>query len=171
MSETSPGADAHALFTGTFDPPTRGHLDLVERAARLFPRVTVGVAEHPTKAALFEAEERVELFARCVEELGAVARRVQVTRIEGLVVQACETLGCSVLVRGVRSGTDFDYEAQMAATNRSMLPRIDTVLLASSPALAHLSSTLVRQVASLGGDVADLVPGPVAAALADRFGR
>ena len=92
-------------------------------------------------------------------------------RIEGLLVNACEELGATVVVRGVRSGTDFDYEVEMARTNRAMLPRIDTVLLTPSPELAHVSGTLVRQIASMGGDVSAFVPAPVAEALARRFPR
>lgn len=155
---------SHVLFPGTFDPPTLGHLDLVQRAARLFGRVTVGLAEHPTKAALFSAEERLALLRECIGS----ARGVAVVRLEGLVVQACEALGCDAILRGLRSGSDYDYEAQMARTNRAMLPRIDTVFLASAPELAHISSTLVRQIAQLGGDASLFVPENVAKALRKR---
>ena len=155
---------SHVLFPGTFDPPTLGHLDLVQRATRLFARVTVGLAEHPTKAALFTVEERVALLEQCV----AGSRNVAVVRLDGLVVQACEELGCDAILRGLRSGGDYDYEAQMARTNRSMLPRIDTVFLASAPEFAHISSTLVRQIAQLGGDVSLFVPENVAKALRKR---
>jgi pantetheine-phosphate adenylyltransferase len=156
----------HALFPGTFDPPTAGHLDVIRRAARIFPRVTVALAEHPTKQALFTAAERIALLERCTEDLDGVF----VQRLAGLVVRACEELGCDVIVRGVRCGTDFDYEAQMAGTNRALLPRVDTVLLATAPEFSHVTATLVRQVASMGGDVSALVPGPVAEALRERFG-
>lgn len=157
----------HALFPGTFDPPTLGHLDLVRRAAALFGRVTVTLAEHPSKQALFSAEERLELLRRCSAEIEGV----EVRRHDGLVVQACEDFGCTAIVRGVRSGTDFDYEARMAGCNRTMLPRIDTVLLATSPELSHVTSTLVRQIVRLGGPVEAFVPGPVAALLRERFPR
>lgn len=155
------------LFPGTFDPPTLGHLDLIERARGLFARVTVGVADHPAKQALFPAEERVALLrASCAGLAG-----VEVVRIDGLVVEACRALGAQAVLRGLRSGGDFDYEAQMARTNRVLAPEIDTVFLASSSGVAHISSTLVRQIASLGGSCAALVPGPVAQALTKRFGR
>lgn len=157
---------SHALYPGTFDPPTRGHLDLVRRAAALFGRVTVALAEHPTKEALFPLEQRRALLAECTAGIDGVA----IASLEGLVVQACEELGCDVVVRGVRSGRDFDYEAQMASTNRVLLERVDTVLFVARPELAHISSTLVRQIAGMGGDASALVPAPVADALRARFG-
>ena len=155
----------HALFPGTFDPFTLGHRDLVLRAQRLFGRVTVGVARNPEKQALYPAEERAELVR------GAFAGRpgVEVTLVPGLIVDACRELGADVIVRGVRSGTDFDLEVQMARTNRILLPEVDTVLLAPAPELAHVSSTLVRQIASMGGDASAFVPGNVAESLRARF--
>jgi len=162
----------HALFPGTFDPFTRGHQDLLARAARLFGRVTVAVARNPEKQSLFSPEERAELVRGAVAGLEKdLGGRIEVTLIPGLVVQACEDLGADVIVRGVRSGSDFDAEAQMARTNRALAPRIDTVLLAPAPELSHVSSTLVRQIASMGGDPAGLVPPNVAAALRARFPR
>jgi pantetheine-phosphate adenylyltransferase len=157
----------HVLFTGTFDPPTLGHLDLLERATRLFARVTVGVADNATKQALLPVAERLELLRLCTRELPSVS----VARVDGLVVEACRALGADALLRGLRNGSDFDYEAQMARTNRTLAPEIDTVFLASSAPVAHLSSTLVRQIATLGGDVSALVPPAVAAALVRRFPR
>jgi pantetheine-phosphate adenylyltransferase len=159
----------HALFPGTFDPFTRGHLDLVLRAAAVFSKVTVAVARNPEKQALFGPEARADLARVALAAAGPVARGVEVTLIPGLVVQACEELGADVIVRGARSGTDFDFEVPMARTNRSLLPRIDTVLLAPSPEFAHISSTLVRQIASMGGDASGLVPENVAQALRARF--
>lgn len=153
------------LFPGTFDPPTLGHLDLLARASRLFARVSVGVADNANKQALLSCEERLEL-------LGAAAREfatVRVVRVEGLVVEACRALGADAVLRGLRAGSDFDYEAQMARTNRTLAPGLDTVFLASSIHVAHISSTLVRQIASLGGDVSALVPPEVVAALARRL--
>ncbi len=156
----------HALFPGTFDPPTLGHLDVLGRAAHLFDRVTVALADHPTKEALFPVDERLRLLEECVSGLDGV----EVARWSGLVVDACEALGCDVIVRGVRCGSDFDYEAQLAGTNRTMRPGIDTVLLASAPEHAHVTSTLVRQIARMKGDTSALVPAPVEAALRARLG-
>lgn len=161
-----PALARHALFPGTFDPPTLGHLDLVGRAARLFGRVTVGLAEHHSKEAFFGADERLALWRACLSGLEGA----DVVLLRGLVVDACRELGCQVIVRGVRSGSDFDYEAQMAGTNRALAPAIETALLVTRPELAHISSTLVRQIASMGGDTSPLVPPPVAAALRARFG-
>jgi len=155
----------HVLLPGTYDPPTLGHLDLVRRAARLFDRVTVGLAVHPSKTALFEPDERMALLLECVAGL----EDVDVARLEGLVVDACEVLGCDAIVRGVRNGTDFAYEAQMAGTNQALLERIDTLLLPTTPGVAHITSTLVRQIATMGGDAGALVPPAVARALRERF--
>lgn len=163
MSE--PPRAARALYPGTFDPFTKGHLDLVARARALFGRVTVGVARNPEKHSLFSAEERADLVRGAVRGLPDV----DVVLVPGLVVATCKELGCDVLVRGVRGGADFESEVQMARTNRALLPRIDTVLLAPAPEFAHVSSTLVRQVASLGGDASAFVPANVAAALRSRF--
>jgi pantetheine-phosphate adenylyltransferase len=155
----------HVLFPGTFDPPTLGHLDLITRAAQLFGRITVGLADNSAKAALFSVEERLGLLRECTAGIPGV----EVARIAGLVVQACEELGCRAVLRGLRSSGDYDYEAQMARTNHVLAPGIETVFLASSAEVAHVSSTLVRQIASLAGDTGKLVPAPVAAALRRRF--
>ncbi len=161
----------HVLFPGTFDPPTRGHLDLITRASRLFERVTIGLAENPDKQAFLPIEERLALLRDCTHGL----RGVTVARIEGLVVQACEELGCRVLLRGLRSGSDFDYEAAMARTNSvlssGLSSGVETLFLASSPEVLHISSTLVRQIAGLGGDCSGLVPPNVHAALRARGAR
>ena len=143
----------HVLFPGSFDPPTLGHVDLVRRAARLFARVTVGVAEHSQKQALFTVAERLELLRGVLAELDNVA----VARVEGLTVEAALTLGCDALLRGLRHGGDFEYEGQMARTNRALAPTLDTVFLASASELGHVSSTFVRQIAQLGGDVSKFV--------------
>jgi len=154
------------LFPGTFDPPTLGHLDLIERGAKLFGTVVVGLADHATKQALLPAEERIALLRESLERRA----RVEVVRVGGLVVDACREQRCAAILRGLRSGSDFDYEAQMARTNRGLTAEVDTVFLASSSEVAHISSTLVRQIASLGGDVSRLVPPAVVAALRQRFG-
>jgi len=162
----SPAANArrsHALFPGTFDPVTLGHLDLVRRAAALFGRVTVAVAHHPAKKELLPLERRLELLREVTREIPGVS----VAPLDGLVVQGCAALGADVIVRGARDAGDFEYEAQMARSNREMAPAIDTVVLASSPEHVFISSTLVRQVAEMGGDLAPFVPPEVARALAE----
>lgn len=165
MRRIRPALASHVLFPGSFDPPTLGHLDLVARAAKLFERVTVGLAVNTNKRVFLGVEERFALLQACTAGLP----NVTVARIDGLVVDACRRLGADAMLRGLRSGPDFDYEAQMARTNRALAPGIDTVFLASSPAVAHVSSTLVREIASLGGDCSEFVPQPVAAALARRY--
>jgi pantetheine-phosphate adenylyltransferase len=157
-------AARHALFPGTFDPPTLGHLELVRRGIALFDTVTVGVAEHPSKQASLPVEERIALLEAITADLDGVA----VTRITGLVVEAARQLGCHTVLRGVRSGTDFDYEVTMARTNRDLWGGIDTVLLVPDAPLAHITGTLVRQIAAMGGDVRAFVPEPVALALERR---
>ncbi|MDA1264368.1 MAG: pantetheine-phosphate adenylyltransferase [Planctomycetota bacterium] len=155
----------HAVFPGTFDPITLGHLDVVRRATALFPRVTVAVAQHHAKNHLFSAEERMEL----VREAVAPLETVEVAALDGLLVEGVKRLGGSVVVRGVRSAADLDYERQMALTNRALSPAIETVFVIPAPELTHVSSTLVRQIAALGGDVTPFVPHCVARRLAERF--
>jgi pantetheine-phosphate adenylyltransferase len=157
----------HALFPGTFDPPTLGHLDVVRRAAALFERVTIGLADHPDKDPLFSVEERLELLTELVSDLPGAS----VTRVTGLVVEAARGLDATVLVRGVRSSRDFDYEVEMARTNRVLAGEIDTILVVPDGAYAHITSTLVRQIARLGGDTSQLVPAAVDAALRARHPR
>ena len=160
-TNTQPSAPSHALFPGTFDPVTLGHLDLIRRAARLFDRVTVAVAQHPSKRELLPHAQRLELLREVTADLPGCS----VERLEGLVVDGARALGCNVIVRGARSATDFDYEAQLGRTNAALAPEIETVLLASSPRTVHVSSTLARQIAIMGGALDALVPEPVARAL------
>lgn len=154
----------HAVFPGSFDPPTRGHLDLARRALALFPRLTLAVGAHHAKNALFSPAERVELLQRCVADWPGVS----VVQLEGLLVEGCARLGAQVIVRGVRNGTDLDYEMAMAHTNAELDASIQTVFLAPAPESAHVSSSLVRQIAQLGGDVGALVPAVVMEALGER---
>lgn len=164
----SPDLDPrHAVFPGTFDPFTLGHLDLVRRAAHLFDRVTVAVAEHHSKSALFGVEERLSLAEESlVAEDGSSLAGVHVAVLEGLLVEGCRALGAAAVVRGIRSAADLEYERAMALTNRAIAPEVETVLLMPAPEFGHISSTLVRQVARMGGDVTPFVPAPVVAALA-----
>jgi len=151
----------HAIFPGSFDPVTLGHLDVVERASRLFERVTIAVARHPSKRELLSLERRVELLRAATSRFG----NVDVVAFSGLVVDGCRELGAHVIVRGIRNATDFEYEAQMARSNQAMAPEVDTVFVASNADHVHISSTLVRQVAELGGPLELFVPPTVAAAL------
>ena len=164
MSAISTPSPRHALLPGTFDPVTLGHLDLARRASAIFERVTVGVARNPSKRELLALEERVELLREVLADLA----NVDVAVLDGLSVDGARQLGAGTLVRGVRHAGDFDYEAQMARSNRALAGSIDTLLLVASPQHVHISSTLVRQIAELGGDTSAFVPPAVARALARR---
>ncbi len=157
----------HALFPGSFDPPTRGHVDLIRRAARLFPRVSVALARHPEKRDVLPLEERMELL----RELTADLEGVDVASFEGLVVDGCRDLGADAIVRGLRHSGDFEYEAQMARTNGLLAPAIETVFLVAAPEFVHVSSTLVRQIGAMGGDLSALVPPVVERAVRARYSR
>jgi len=152
-----------ALFPGTFDPVTLGHLDVLDRARRRFDEVVVAVASHPTKSPLFDLAERVALIRASTDA------RVEV--VSGLVVEACRALGCGTIVRGVRRAGEFDYEAQLALGNRHLDGAIDTVLFVPAPELAFVTSSLVREIAGQRGNVVGLAPTPVVEALARRFPR
>ena len=156
-----------AAYSGTFDPITLGHNDIIHRAARMFPKLIVAVGSNVAKNPKFTLDERVELIRDSVKDL----RNVQVRGFSGLIVDFAREHGVTVLVRGVRTVGDVDYEKQMAVMNRQLYPTLDTVMLAPSPEYAHLSSSLVRELTGLGAPVEKLVPSPVAPALLERFGR
>jgi pantetheine-phosphate adenylyltransferase len=156
-----------AAYSGTFDPITFGHTDIIQRAARMFPRMIVAVGLNPAKNPRFTIEERVELVRASVKAY----KNVEVKPFDGLIVDFAKENGVSVLVRGVRTVGDFDYEKQMAVMNRDLYPKLDTVMLVPSPEHAHLSSSLVREIASLGAPIEKFVPGPVVPLLRERFGK
>jgi len=156
-----------AIYPGSFDPPTLGHMDVLERAARLFDRVVVAVGVNPTKQALLSQEERQRAL------IGATAglANVEVGAFEGLLVEYARSLGATAIVRGLRATSDFDYEFQIAITNRRLAPEIETVFLMTKWEHSFLSSSVVREVAQLGGDYAQFVPPAVAEVLASRLER
>ena len=160
-------ASIHAVFPGTFDPITLGHLDVVRRALVLFDRVTVAVAQHHAKQHLLDGAERLALARRALAPL----ERAEVAALDGLLIDGVRALGATAVVRGVRSAADLEYERQMALTNRAMAPEIETVFVLPAPELAHVSSTLVRQIARMGGDVSPFVPPEVVEHLAGRIQR
>lgn len=161
----APTPDArHALFPGTFDPVTLGHLDVLRRASRLFARLTVAVARNPQKQELFDLQRRMALLREVTAELC----NVEVAALDGLVALGARDLGAGVIVRGARHAGDFEYEAQMARCNRELAPGVETLVLVSAPEHAHVSSTLVRQIAACGGALEAFVPPAVARALARR---
>lgn len=154
-----------AVCPGSFDPVTLGHLDIVRRALTLFDEVVVAVGINASKSALLDAASRTALFAGAVADLPAV----RVVQMPGLLADLCRDVGASAIVKGLRGGADFDAEHPMALMNRH-LAGIETVFVTGDPALAHISSSMVRDVARYGGDVSDLVPAHVADALRGALG-
>jgi pantetheine-phosphate adenylyltransferase len=161
-----------ALYAGSFDPVTNGHLDVVRQGARLADRLVLAIGLHPGKAPLFSADERLSMLQ---ETCGPLAREAKCelacVTFEGLVVEAARREGASFLIRGLRDGTDFDYEMQMAGMNGAMAGEVQTVFLPASPAVRPITATLVRQIAGMGGDVSYFVPASVAARLKQKFAR
>jgi pantetheine-phosphate adenylyltransferase len=155
-----------AVYAGSFDPPTFGHLDLVDRASKLFPRVVVAIGVHPTRVPLFSLEERLELMKSICAPFG----NVEVASFRGLLVDYGKSIGARVIVRGLRQGTDFEYELQIAHANADLRPEIDTVFLPTRTNYGFISATLVREIASYGGDVSRYAPQVVCAALQRKFG-
>lgn len=153
-----------ALCPGSFDPPTNGHIDVIERCAAVFDTLVVAVVANPSKTPMFTAGERVELLRAATSRLG----NVEVESFEGLLVDFAHARGVDVLVKGLRAVTDFDYELQMAQMNHT-LRGVDTLFIPTAPEWSYLSSSLVREVARLGGDVGTLVPEVVMAALKERL--
>ena len=161
-----------ALYAGSFDPVTNGHLDVVRGAARLAGRLVLAIGVHPGKTPMFSAAERKAMLEECCGPLAAKAGcRLSVATFDDLVVDAARRAGATLLIRGLRDATDFDYEMQMAGMNGAMAPGIQTVFLPASPEVRHITATLVRQIAAMGGDVSKFVPPPVAKRLKSRLKR
>ncbi len=154
-----------AIYPGTFDPITNGHLDVISRAAKLFDRVVVAVSTNPAKKPLFTVEERMKL----IEEAVKGNDRIEVDHFEGLLVNYATSRGAVALVRGLRAISDFEYEFQMALVNRKISNGLVTVFLMPHEKYTYLNSTIVKEVASLGGDVKEFVPENVLKALQQKF--
>jgi pantetheine-phosphate adenylyltransferase len=154
-----------ALVPGSFDPPTKGHLDVVERCAALFDEVVVSVVHNPSKSPLFTADERVALLRECTVDWP----NVRVASFEGLLVDFAREMGAKTMVKGLRAVTDFEFEIQMSQMNRHLSGDVVSLFVATKPEYAYLSSSLVKEVARLGGSVDALVPEPVAVALKERL--
>ena len=159
---------ATALYPGSFDPITFGHVDVIARAAGLFERLVVGVLVNPRKSPMLELAERQAVIREVLDdELGELAVRVQVEAFDGLTVEFARRLGAAFIVRGLRAVSDFESELQMAHTNRKLAPEVDTLFLMTSLEHSYLSSSLVKEIAAFGGDVSAMVP----AAAVRRLGR
>ena len=150
-----------AIYPGSFDPITNGHLDIIKRASELFDKVIVAVIKNPSKKAQFSLSDRVAMIKKC-------APGVLVESFDGLLVEYARQKSAKTIVRGLRAVSDFDYEFQMALTNRKMAPNIETIFLMTDYKYSYLSSSFVKHIAALGGDVSELVPAPIAKKLKKR---
>ena len=159
-----------ALYPGTFDPLTNGHLDVIRQGAALFDRVVVAIGVHPGKAPWLSFEERAAVIHAACSALSD-ACVIEVTQFDGLVVDAARAQDACAILRGLRDATDFDYEMQMAGMNGTLAPAIQTVFLPAASGLRHVSGTLVRQIAALGGDITPFAPADSIAALERAIAR
>jgi len=161
-----------AFYAGSFDPVTNGHLDVVRHAVRLADKLVIAIGVHPGKAPLFSADDRLAMLEETCGPLAREAKcELSCTTFDNLVVAAARKAGADMLIRGLRDGTDLDYEMQMAGMNETMAPDIQTVFLPASPIVRPITATLVRQIAGMGGDVSAFVPAPVAARLKKKFAK
>lgn len=156
-----------AIYAGSFDPPTKGHLDLVDRASKLFPKVVVALGQHPTRSALFSVDERLALLREVCKPIA----NVEVALFDGLLVDYARSIDASIIVRGLRAATDFEYELQIAHANADLAPEVDTVFLPTRTNYGFISASLVREIASHGGDVSRYAPQAVCDALKAKFAR
>ena len=161
-----------ALYAGSFDPVTNGHLDVVRHAVRLADKLVLAVGVNPGKAPLFSADERLGMLQEICAPLARAAQcELSCVTFSGLVVEAARKAGATILIRGLRDSTDFNYEMQMAGMNEAMAPEMQSVFLPASPLARPITATLVRQIAGMGGDVTAFVPAAVAARLKQKFSR
>ena len=157
------------FYPGSFDPVTNGHLDVIERSCKLVDRLVVAVGTHHSKAPLFAHEDRMELLRQTVEPIGKrTDTQIDVIEFDGVMVLAAREAGAKLVIRGLRDTTDYNYEMQMVGMNAQMAPDLQTVFVPSSPHVRHISATLVRQIAQLGGDIAPFVPAIVLKALKNK---
>lgn len=155
-----------AIYPGSFDPMTLGHIDIVQRGLKLFDRVIVAIAVNRNKTHMFTLEERLEMAQQCIGHLPGI----EIDVYDELLVDYCHKKGVNVLLRGLRAVSDFEYEFQLASMNRKLAADIETVFMMTSEEHFYLSSNLVREIASYGGDVSELVPEPVLKALKEKLG-
>jgi pantetheine-phosphate adenylyltransferase len=157
----------HAIYPGSFDPITNGHLDLIQRGARMFGRLTVAILRNESKAPMFSVEERMEMLSEVV----AKYPNVEVDSFDGLLVDYAVRRSATVLLRGIRAISDYEYELQMALMNRRLAPDIETIFMMANEAYSFISSRLVKEVGHLGGNISGLVPTSVEARVRQRFSK
>ena len=157
--------DVLAVYAGSFDPPTFGHFDLIERASKVFSNVVIAIGRHPTKKPLFSLDERIAMLKEITQHID----NVRIDSFDGLLIHYCEKVGARVIVRGLRAATDFEYELQIAHANADMSPAIDTVFLPTRTKYTFISASLIREIASHGGDVSHYTPAIVHQALKAKF--
>lgn len=158
------------FYSGSFDPITHGHTDVIARALTIVDELVIGIGVHDGKAPLFSADERIVMINAEIQPLAEkFDAEIRVATFDNLAVDAAAAEGATVIIRGLRDGTDFDYEMQMAGMNAEMAPQIQTVFLAASPSVRHIAANLVRQIASMGGDVSSFVSERVADRLRAKF--
>lgn len=161
-----------AFYAGSFDPVTNGHLDVVRQSVSLVDRLVVAIGIHPGKKPLFSTEERLEMVRDVFAPLAAKAKcELDCITFDDLTVTAAQRVGATILIRGLRDGTDLDYEMQIAGMNETMAPDVHTVFLPASPTVRPITATLVRQIAGMGGNVSNFVPAAVAARLKTKFAK
>jgi pantetheine-phosphate adenylyltransferase len=160
-----------AVYPGSFDPITNGHLDIVERSANVFDRVIIAVLANPRKTPLLSADERIRVIREALADAGSPADRIEVASFDGLTIDFCHARGATAIVRGLRAISDFETEMQLAHNNRVLAPDIDTVFFMTSVANGYVSSSLVKEIAGFGGDVSAMLPKAATTALAAALGR
>jgi pantetheine-phosphate adenylyltransferase len=160
-----------AVYPGSFDPITNGHLDVIGRAAKVFDRVVVGVLANPRKQPLLSADERVAVIRDALAASGVAAERVAVDTFDGLTVEFCRRIGAGIIVRGLRTISDFETELQLAHNNRRLAPDVDTVFFVTAVEHGYVSSSLVKEIASFGGNVSEMIPEAAVHALAAVVAR
>jgi pantetheine-phosphate adenylyltransferase len=161
-----------ALYAGSFDPVTNGHLDVVKGACRLADKLVIAIGVHPARKPLFSSEERMAMLKEACAPLAAAEKTaLECITFDDLLVDAAKRAGATLLIRGLRDGTDLDYEMQMAGMNVTLAPGLQTVFLPASPTVRPITATLVRQIAGMGGDVSAFVPAAVAKQLKAKFAR
>ncbi len=156
------------VYPGTFDPVTNGHLDIIHRAAKMLDRLVIAVAANAGKGPMFDIDERIQLVQAEVADLNTTARRIEVRKFDNLLVHFAAEMGASVIIRGLRAISDFDYEFQMSSMNAKLRPEIETVCLMASDRHQFIASRLVKEIALLGGDVSQFVPPRIAKRLEER---